>query len=188
MLSRFSHCLKLLTLWGIHSTGRPNDNNGNKNTNNNNNNISDQHSRDPTFCWTKGTCRVDGWIRANLAFWQFLSSTFFSIIWSSVFFIRFLETWNCFGNSKERHKTWRISKVSTSYKPILKAGLPLNPGNLQMVNSGQSSKFWLTDPPLHRWFKARPTLFMQSSPLIFLPSTSPSKSTGKREKRNLGVH
>ena len=41
-------------------------------TNNNNNNISDQHSRDPTFCWTKGTCRVDGWIRENLAFWQFL--------------------------------------------------------------------------------------------------------------------
>ena len=75
MLSRFSHYLKLMTLWGTHSTGRPNDNNGNKNTNNNNNNISDQHSRDPTFCWTKGTCRVDGWIRENLAFWQFLFST-----------------------------------------------------------------------------------------------------------------
>ena len=186
MALRFSHYLKLMTLWGIHSTGRPNDNNGNKNTNNNNNNIGDQHSRDTTCCWTKGTCRVDGWIRANLAFWQFLSSTFFSIIWSSVFFIRFLETWNCFGNSKERHKTWKISKVSTSYKPILKAGLPLNPGNLQMVNSGQSSKFWLTDPPLHRWFKARPTLFMQSSPLIFFASNLSKQEHRQERKKKFG--
>ena len=79
MALRFSHYLKLMTLLGIHSTGRPNDNNGNKNTNNNNNNIGDQHSRDTTCCWTKGTCRVDGWIRANLAFWQFLFSIFLAI-------------------------------------------------------------------------------------------------------------
>ena len=188
MLSRFSHCLKLLTLWGIHSTGRPNDNNGNKNTNNNNNNISDQHSRDPTFCWTKGTCRVDGWIRANLAFWQFLSSTFFSIIWSSVFFIRFLETWNCFGNSKERHKTWRISKVSTSYKPILKAGLPLNPGNLQMVNSGQSSKFWLTDPRCTGGSR-QGRLYLCKVPLwFFWLQPLQARAQAREKKRNLGVH
>ena len=138
----------------------------------------------------KGTCRVYGWIKANLAFWSCLSYIFlvpFEVPFFSSPFLR-LEIVSAI--------KWRIGigwqgetqeypNIQTKYVviPILKAGLPLNPGNLQMVNSGQSSKFWLTDPPLHRWFKARPTLFMQSSPLIFLAPTSLSKSSGQiREK------
>ena len=54
-----------------------------------------------------------------------------------------------------------------------------------MVNSGQSSKFWLTDPPLHRWFKARPTLFMQSSPLIFFASNLSMQEHRQERKQEI---
>ena len=53
-----------------------------------------------------------------------------------------------------------------------------------MVNSGQSSKFWLTDPALHRWFKARPTLFMQSSPLIFFGSNLSKQELRPNKREN----
>ena len=177
-------------LWGIHSTGRPNDNNGDKNKNNNNNN-SDKHSRDPTYCWTKRHVQGVWMDQGNLGFLAIFVFNFFSTIWSSVLSSPFLRLeivsaikWRI--GIGWQGETQEYPNIQTKYVviPILKAGLPLNPGNLQMVNSGQSSKFWLTAPPLHRWFKARPSLFMQSSPLIFFGSNLSKQELRPNKREN----